>query len=282
VRTAKRSEKALLGTLAEMYVPGNLIAIVIGCGIAATIVWLALGSRILLVVDRFFPGRPSTQETGDLLLDPDRFSIASRWHPLSGSLPFQLIVDSRQRMVFYSDGRAFTFGPIQKMWTDPVKPQYLFVPEPSDVVSFTRDVSRLSWQTPFAFSVLPSYRSKIHRYAYDRLRWSKPSGSTLEMVWRDEQSRYPSQWADGYNDRLIRVTIQLSPIEKAVATYIARAKRWAANQYRLEIRPAIAEDEIVAAIYLQDEIASHPGGGKSVILRVNKSSGKVVGESGFQ
>jgi len=260
----------------------TLIAIVGGCGVAIGIFWLALGSRILLVVDRCFPGRPSAKEMGELLIDADRFGIGSRWYPMSDSRAFQLILDSRQRIVLCSDGWAFTLGPVHKMWADPVKPQYLFVPEAGDVVSFTRDVSRLSWATPFAFSILPSYTPKWHRYAYDRLRWTKESGATLEMTWRDQQNLYPSQWADANNNRLTNVSMRPGPIEKAVAAYLAAAKGWAGSEYRLETRPATADDHIIAVIYLKDEAAGHPGGGKSVMLRVNKLSGKVAGESGFQ
>src|ERR1035438_1296786 len=94
----------------------TLITLVAGCGIAIGIAWLLLGSRILLVVDRFFPGRPSSQPVNDLLINSDNFIVGDRKWPLPRSGPPQLkiILDSRNRLVLLADGRAFTFGPVQK------------------------------------------------------------------------------------------------------------------------------------------------------------------------
>jgi hypothetical protein len=256
--------------------------LVAGCCLAIGILWLLLGSRFLLVFDRFFPGPSSAKPTDPLLIQDDAFGIGERSWPLPGRDVIKLVLDSQKRIVMYADGSAFTFGPVKTRWADP---QYLFVPEEGDVVFLTRDVSRLSWQTPFAFTIAGGYLPKWHRYAYDRLRWTKISGASLEIVWRDQQDYFPGAqvgWYDSWNNKLASLRIRPSPVDKAAAAYLLKTKKWTAADYRLEPRTSTPDDNVVAAIYIKDESATHPGAGKSVILRVRKSSNKVVSETAFQ
>ena len=245
------------------------------------VLWLWLGSRIVLVFDRCFPGAPSTKDYEPLQIDVTRFAIG-HW---GFSLPpgaIRLILDSQQRLVLLADQRAFTLGPVKTIWTDPVKPQYEFVPEAGDIVSYTRAVSRLEWHTPFAVSFMV-YAPKRHRYAYDRLHWTKASGAEFEIVWREDQRYSPRSkggWQDEYNFQVSKLTIRPGPVENAAKEYLASKKVWSGDEYRLEMQTATVEDYVVAAICGTD--GSHPGGGKSVLLRINKSSGKVAGETGFQ
>jgi len=67
--------------------------------------------------------------------------------------------------------------------------------------------------------------------------------------------------------------------QKAVAAYLETTRGWAAAEYRLE---AHSDEHAVTVVYLKDEAASQPGGGQSVILRIDKRSGRVVGETAFQ
>jgi hypothetical protein len=257
--------------------------IAVACSLANVAVWLVLGSRILLVIDRCFPGRRSPQATGPLVIDADSFALGSAGIKLPSSAAYQLILDSHGRLVLRADGGSFTLGPVQKMWTDPVKPQYLFLPERGDVVSFTRDVSRLSWQTPFSFRIMGGYMPVWHRYAYDRVRWTKDSGSILEITWREEQDFYPrsGDWQDAYKKSLTDISIHAGSIEKAAEDYLA-GKGWHINEYRLETQVAASDDATVTAIHLKDEAGKQPGAGKSVVLRINKLSRKVTSETAFQ
>jgi hypothetical protein len=181
------------------------ISIVAACAIGLALIWLLLGNRIVLVLDRIFPGPSVAQETRELLIDTDTFILGDRRWPLPG---LTLTHDPQSRIVLSADGRTFTLGPVQTRWNDPVKPQYEFIPEPGDEVAFTRDVSRLNWHTPFAFSFGGGAQPKSHRYVYDRLRWKKQSGAHLEIVWRDDQNFYPSSnWQDSYNVKFQGVSI---------------------------------------------------------------------------
>jgi hypothetical protein len=239
------------------------------------IIWLLLGSRFLVVFDRCLPGTPIPKRGDHPAITVDSLALGERG--------YQLILDSKKRLALCADRRWFTFGPVEKMWTHPVKPQYLFTSDSGDAVSFTRDVSRLEWHTPFAWNIMGVTMPRRHRYAYDRLRWTKNDGAMLQITWRDEQSYSPtSGWQDEYKTKLANLSIRRSPMEKAATAYLEKTLKWAASEYRLESQSATLEEYIVVAIYLQDETASHPGSGKSVVLRINKSSKKVVSETGFQ
>lgn len=239
---------------------------VVGGVFTLTVVWLALGSRIVSLADRLLPGPEVSHELGDLMINRERFSIGSQGWPFNAKVG----LDRSQRLVLYAEGDTFTFGPVRKMWGDT---DYLFVPEDGDVVRFTRDVSRLEWNTPFAFSIMGSPPPKRHRYEYDRLRWTKRSGATLELTWRGQQA-YSGAWHDQYNNRLTMVRVRVSPVEKAAAAYLS-AKGWTAGEYRLELRSPTGDDDVVHAIFLQDEAGKQPGAGKSVVLRINRSTRKI-------
>ena len=161
------------------------------------------------VLDLFLTGPPSAKTVDRLMIDLDRFVIGNWGWPLPGRDKLQLGLDSQQRLIISSDGRSFTFGPVKTRWNNPGNPQYLFVPEAGDVVSFTRDASRLNWYTPFAFSFMGKL-PKQHRYAYGRLRWIKNTGATLDITWRDQESFYagPTGWADGSNPQMLRLRIR--------------------------------------------------------------------------
>ena len=194
------------------------IAVASAAGIG--VVWLWQGQRIARMLDRCFPGIPLPQPVAPMLIDFDsggissQFSIGLKSWPVSwpwapGKSELKLALDNAGRLVFSADGKPFVFGPVQRLWTDPTKPRYLFAPDAGDVVSFTRHISQFPWPTPFTYSLLGGSSPKWKRYAYDRLRWTKASGAVLEMVWTDEYWFYPgSGWCDTFNNRLARVWIR--------------------------------------------------------------------------
>jgi hypothetical protein len=259
-----------------------LIAAIAGYAIAIMIICLSLGRRISMLVDRFLPGRPTPKPTDPMLIDADRFSLGpSNWPLPTAEFNLKLILTRKEQLILCSNAQSFTLGPVQKMWADQ---KYQFTPAPGDIVSFTRDQSRLPWLTPFTFNIMGVPVPKAKRYAYDRLRWTKPSGAILEITWRTEYWWYPrTGWDDTYNNRLFRVAIHPSPLEKSAAAYLSATKGWSPNEYRLEPQAPTTEDTVINVIYLNDEsTATDPGAGQSVILRMNVSSGKVIVESGWQ
>jgi hypothetical protein len=269
------------------------IALITGA-VAILVIRILFCRQICLFLDSFLPGRRSPLPHEPMLIEVDPAGISSRFMlgPENRSLswpdtphPFELDIapDGRGRLVLRAGPRSFTFGPIRKCWDDPVKPQYEFVPEAGDEIWFTREVSRASWPTPFTFNVLGGATPSWKRFTYDRLRWRKTSGAVLEIVWRSELWLYPrSGWADNYQRRLTRVRIQCSPIETAAAAHLAKTRGWTAAEYRLETLSGASNETAIAVVHLADQAATHPGDGKSLILRFDQVSGKLLGESGFQ
>jgi hypothetical protein len=269
------------------------VALIAG-GIAIAIAWLMLGRRISFWLDKCVPGRRSAMphDPSRIKFDPEglssHFTLGSTgwslsWPERPWPSELKVLTDRQCRLVLRADAHSFTFGPVATWWNDPVKPEYQFVAEAGDVVSFTREISRVPWPTPFEYSILGGSSPKWKKFAYDRLRWRKASGSVLEVVWRSEYWFYrKSGWADNWQRRLTGVSIRRGPIEKAIAAYLARTKGWTGAEYRLESLPGSSAEALVAAVHLDDGTAIQPGCGKSVVLHVNKASGKVVGETGFQ
>ena len=200
---------SILGSL------GIAVASIAGAGA----IWLWQGRRISRMLDRCFPGIPLPQPVAPMLVDFDsagvssRLSIGAQSWPLSwpwapGQSELKLALDAAGRVVVSADMKSFVFGPVQRTWSDPTKPRYLFVPDAGDVVAFTRHISQFPWATPFTYSLLGGSNPKWKRYAYDRLRWTKSSGAVLEIVWTDEFFFYRhSGWCDTYNNRLAKVRI---------------------------------------------------------------------------
>jgi hypothetical protein len=263
-------------------------------GAVAAVVWLVLGRRIAVVADLCFPQAGLAQPTSPMHIEFDPAGISSRftlgpriwlmsWPTAPGPSKIGIVTDRQGRLVICVDRGSFAFGPVQKCWDDMGKPNYEFAPEVGDVVLFTRETGRLAWPTPFSFNLLGGATPKWKRFAYDRLRWSKSSGAVLKVVWRNQEWFYPGPgWVDTYDNRLGRVIIKRAPIEEAAAAYLARTRCWNGSEYRLETCSGEQNDLIVRAIHFEDESARQPGAGKSIVLHVDRVSGKVVSESAFQ
>jgi len=194
----------------------------VGCiGFVLGVCWLMLGRQVSTVFDRCFPGAPAVQSTDPMLIQFDRAGVSSRftlgsesralsWPGRPWQFELRVLLDAKQRLMLCAGVKSFTLGPVQTRWADPVKPRYQFVQEAGDVVSFSRVISRLPWPTPFTFSWMGVPVPKLKRYAYDRLRWNKPSGARLEIIWRDEYWFYPrTGWTDTYMNRLYSVRVRV-------------------------------------------------------------------------
>jgi hypothetical protein len=270
------------------------IAVVLVTLLLMAVLWLLFGPHISRGFDHLCTGSPTALPTDQMSIEFDptgissRFTLGSTNRSLSwpdSPHPFELNItlDDQGRLVLTADNRSFTLGPIHQKWTAEPKPQYQFSPDPGDAVTFTRDISRLPWLTPFTFNFLGGATPKAKRYAYDRLGWTKPSGATLQITWTNEFWYYPgSGWSDQWNLRLAKVEIHPSPAETAAISYLAAAKGWSTSEFRLESQSSTPAEEIISVIYLKDETPTHPGAGKSVILHVNKTSCKVTSETAWQ
>jgi hypothetical protein len=238
-------------------------------GLLATI-WLLAGDQISRSADHLFTSKPTSKSLSYLEIGQGTFTLGDRKWPL----PFTAVLDSQARATVES----FTLGPVQKRWAESM----VFIPEPTDQVSFSRRNGLLPWPTPFyGLFTLGKSAPKWSRHTYDRLVWKKANGAVMEIVWRDQQRLYKNGWVEESNNQLTGFHVDLGPYQSAASAYLAKTKRWTPAEYRLEPRPGENGGETFAAIYLKDESAAHPGAGQSLLLRIEKSS-KAVKETGWQ
>jgi len=242
------------------------IALIAFCLIAAVSIWF-------LLADRFFLGPPVTQPVTETSISEGKLVIDSRKWPLTEPPP-SLVLDHSARVVIYTYGRAFTFGPLTKRWEAAMQ----FSADPGDTISLTRRFSRSVMPMPYfgLFNPLGGSAPKWRRAVYDHLRWTKSTGASLDITWQDEQRLWSKGWQDEYNNQVTNLTIELSAVDKAATDYLTTTKKWSPKEYRLESQGTDA----VAAIWLEDENAGHPGSGRSVQLKLHQ--GKVVGETAWQ
>jgi hypothetical protein len=94
-------------------------------------------------------------------------------------------------------GKVFAFGPVPTEAGD-----LATVPPAGDDASIEIRRSILNWPTPFEVNFMTGHSPSWKRHLYYRMRWKKPSGATLEMLWRYEQYFYPGNgWASGFMTR---------------------------------------------------------------------------------
>jgi hypothetical protein len=157
-------------------------------------IWVLGGRRFASVLDRVVLTRCVFLPVNSLNYDGGGFVIGNVSLTFCGAdnlrTDVELPVDGQRRVVLTSQGLSFTLGPR----TDPEKsggqPEMSFIPEVGDALSLTFQRAALGWPTPFEFNFFTSNRPWWKRYCYYRLRWQKPGGSMLEMLWRYEQQYY--------------------------------------------------------------------------------------------
>ncbi len=262
---------------------------------ALAVARLFAGRQLSLFVDRFYtvrvadlPATPLAFRAGDLQIGEKALSMMlGAAHPL-----MRVGSDFRNRIVFSSGGKVFT--PDSTPARDALDSiEYELVPAKGDGVSFVIDRSAISWPTPLQFNFMTGHSSSWRRHLYYRFVWRKRSGGRLEMVWRYAQWYYPAFGWTGLggmtslaSNGLLRVEITPEPgsHEESVATYIAKAKGWKREEYRIENR-GLAPDgrsDRAAVVFFEDETARHTGGGRSVELLIDRDSGRVIRELGLQ
>jgi hypothetical protein len=169
--------------------------------------WLVAGARLVALADRFttLPQGPPESPTPFTFNEPNEatyeeptlaFGDRQRTAPRSWR-----IVDRRgDHFTIETPQGTITLGVVMRRQSrggDLLT--YEFEPEPGDVVTFTRRQSRVPWPRPFAINWLGGSSARWGRWVYHRLVWRKPSGTVLEVVWRDEQRLQPgSGWMDQY------------------------------------------------------------------------------------
>ena len=117
-----------------------------------------------------------------------------------------------------SGGKVFALGPLSSA-TENDGDHLAVVPQAGDEAFLVTRRSALSWPTPFEFNFMTGHSPSWKRHMYYELRWKKPSGATLDLLWRYEQPFYGRQivpgggWGSGFSVHerttgLVRVEIR--------------------------------------------------------------------------
>ena len=191
------------------------LAVFIAVVIAFLATWIFYGRQISLLLDRF-----GTIETTSARIN----SIAYQGNGTGGILhvnDLELSLNDRNgpapsigttkndQLALADRGKVFAFGPVRTEAEN-----LATVPPAGDDASIEIRRSILNWPTPFEVNFMTGHTPSWKRHLYYRVRWKKPSGATLEMLWRYEQYFYPGNgWASGFMTRqrstgLIQVEIK--------------------------------------------------------------------------
>jgi hypothetical protein len=202
------------------------LGILVLCGVAILGVWIFGGRQLSLFIDRFgtieiasVPIHSITYEgsgTGGWLTVNDAHLSLDDINP---KIPLSIGSTKDNQFALASSGKVFGFGPLRST-AENGGDTLAVVPEAEDEAFLVTRHSVLSWPTPFDFNFMTGHSPSWKRYMYYELRWKKPSGAAVDMVWRYEQPFYGQQlvagdgWGNGFaahegSTGLIRVDIRL-------------------------------------------------------------------------
>lgn len=272
------------------------IIIIVLALVFAGIAWLSAGRRLTLLLDRVVSVNVRPLPVSPLSYDGGGFLIGdlSMTFGATNNLVFPLCLStSGSGFVTLSAGnRDFILGPRTNPSDGSGRPELDFIPEPGDQLSFVTNTSLLAWPTPFEIRFMGGPSPWWRRYVYYRLHWKKRSGANLEMAWRyGQQFLAASGWSSPvmmWDSQTGLLSVDIHPaspaLEDAVAQYIAKTKGWKRSEYRIEDRGPgpDANVEEFAVVCLCDEQNPVPGAGHSVRLDVDRASGRVTREQGYQ
>jgi hypothetical protein len=187
--------------------------------------WIFCGRQISMLVDRF-----GTVETASVPVHSIAYegSGTGGWltvndvhlslNDINPKIALSIGSTKDNQFAVASGGKVFTLGPLTHSGEN--GDDYLaVVPQAGDEAFLVTHRSPLSWPTPFEFNFMTGHSPSWKRHLYYELRWKKPSGATLDVLWRYEQPFYGQQlvpgdgWGSGFSVHegttgLIRVEIK--------------------------------------------------------------------------
>jgi hypothetical protein len=184
------------------------LAILVGCIAAVSAAWIFGGRQLSLFIDRYKTIETASAPinlisyegsgTGGVLIVNDLgLSLTDASPKISPSIgstkdgQFALAVG----------GKVFPFGPVRSA-SESGGDRFATAPPAGDEAFIKIRRSALSWPTPFDFNFMTGQSPSWKRHVYYELGWKKPSGATLEMLWRYEQYLYPANgWGSGFMTR---------------------------------------------------------------------------------
>ena len=191
------------------------LAVLIAVVIAFLATWIFYGRQISLLLDRFGTIEVTSARINSIAYQGNGTGGILHVNDLELSLndrngPAPSIGTTKNDHLALADrGKVFAFGPVRTEAEN-----LATVPPAGDDASIEIRRSILNWPTPFEVNFMTGHSPSWKRHLYYRVRWKKPSGANLEMLWRYEQFFYPGNgWGSGFMTRegftgLIRVEIK--------------------------------------------------------------------------
>jgi len=197
-----------------------LLVIVAVCAASFTALWIFRGNEISSFIDRYWtveiqsaPIHSVAYEgsgSGGILIVND---LALSLNEVSPGLSLSVGSTKDNQLALASSGKVFAFGQLPST-TEETGDHLTAVAAASDQAFLTTRHGALSWPTQFDFNFITGQLSSWTRHIYYEIRWKKPSGANLEVLWRYEQFFSPGTgWASGFMTRegstgLIRLEIK--------------------------------------------------------------------------
>ena len=187
------------------------LGILLICGVAILAGWIFGGRQISMFIDRFgtieiasMPIHSVAYEgsgTGGWLTVNDVHLGLDDKNP---NIALSIGSTKDNQFALASGGKVFALGPL-KSTTENGGDYLAVVPQAADEAFLVTRRSALSWPTPFDFNFMSGHSPSWKRHRYYELRWKKPSGATLDVIWRYEQPFYGQQlvpgdgWGSGFS-----------------------------------------------------------------------------------
>jgi len=182
------------------------LAILIACAISSLGVWTFFGRHVSLFIDRFrtteiasVPIQSVSYEgsgTGGWLTVND---VPLSLNHIIPKIAVSIGSTKSNQFAVASAGKVFALGLLTTTGEN-AGDHLAVVPQAGDAAFLVMRRSLLNWPTPFEFNVMTGHSPWWKRHRYYELRWKKPSGATLDMLWRYEQPFYgrPIVGGDGW------------------------------------------------------------------------------------
>ena len=188
-----------------------MFAILVAVIAALLAAWIFDGRQVSMFIDRFgtieiasVPVHSVTYEgtgTGGWLTVNDVHLSLNHIIP---KIAVSIGTTKDNQFAVASGGKVFALGPLSSTAENGGE-HLAVVPLSGDEAFLVTRRSAMSWPTPFEFNHLTGHSPSWKRHMYYDLRWKKPSGATLDLLWRYEQPFYGQQlvpgdgWGSGFS-----------------------------------------------------------------------------------
>ena len=177
--------------------------------------WLWRGREFSMLIDQFHVVETGSRSIESIsyegsgtggLLHVDDLALSLNEVQLGGAQPSVGTTKDNQLALSFN-GKVFPFG------TSSGRDNLAASVGQGDLASVSIQHSPLPWPNLFETNFMTGNSPKWKRNTYQKLRWTKPTGAKLEMLWRYEQYFYSQDhWVDALMTRpgstgLIRVEI---------------------------------------------------------------------------